>query len=394
MPSGFLWGAATSAHQVEGHNIYNDWWAWEQARAKHLQSGAACDHYRRYKEDFALAQQLGHNAHRLSLEWSRIEPKRGEWSRPAINHYRDVLQELKVRGMKRCVTLHHFTNPRWIAERGGWLSSETTERFAQYTRFVTQQLGDEIDLWVTINEPVVYALQSYLKGVWPPQQKNFARFLAVTRHMASAHRQAYRIIHQYQSSAKVGIAKHLVAYLPEHVGQLDDQLVAMIEDWWFNHRFFSLIAGTYDFIGVNYYFPRKLRVHMFPPSVRSVPWQGLTSDMGWPIQPQGLTHVLLHMKRYGKPLYVTENGLADADDSRRGDFIRSHLRAVEKAQQQGADVRGYFHWSLLDNFEWDDGFAPRFGLIAVDYKTLQRTIRPSAYVYKAIIAQADSTSSR
>lgn len=368
--------------------MHNDWWAWEQANPHVEASSKATDHYRRYKEDFALAQQLGHNAHRLSLEWSRIEPKPGQWSRPAINHYRDVLQELERQGMKRCVTLHHFTNPQWVAQRGGWLSSRTPEHFAQYVRFVAQQLGDEIDLWVTINEPVVYADQAYWKGNWPPQHKSLARFLAVTRHMAAAHRQAYRIIHQYQPKASVGIAKHCIAYLPARPNFLPDTIAAGLKSYWFNHRFFHLTGSVHDFIGVNFYFTDTVRTTLSPPFARHDTWKGATSDLGRAIRPEGLTHVLLEMKRYGKPLYVTENGLADASDSRRADFIRSHLRAVEKAQQQGADVRGYFHWSLLDNFEWTKGFAPRFGLIEVDYHTLERTVRPSAYVYKAIIESA------
>lgn len=361
----FLFGAGTSSHQVEGGNRNNDWWAWEQTRPAHLRSGKACDHWNRYEADFALAQQLGHSAHRISIEWSRIEPSKGQFSRSAIEHYRDVLVSIRKHGMKSFVTLHHFTNPLWVARNGGWESGRTPELFGLYTKYVVQHLGDLVDFWVTINEPMVYASQSYAKGKWPPQKKSFYRTWKVVRNMAKGHKAAYQAIHSVLPHARVGIAKHVVAHMP------------FVSDMWFNRAFFWLTGGTHDFIGINYYFAHG-----------SDAWAGPRSDMGWPIIPESLTDVLLDMKRYGKPLYVTENGLADEVDSRRADFIRSHIRAVEAAQRQGADVRGYLHWSLLDNFEWADGFAPRFGLIAVDYETMERTIRPSAYAYKAIIEQS------
>ncbi len=383
----FLYGASTSAHQVEGNNVHNDWWAWEQSTSGVVRSGNAVGHYARYKEDFALAQELGHNAHRLSIEWSRIEPTAGVWNRKAVEHYRDVLEDLRSRGMTVFVTLHHFTNPVWFAERGGWENEEASELFARYVTFIAQQFNGLVDFWVTINEPMVYVLQSYWFAKWPPQKKSFFGMLRVIRNMARGHKLAYRAIHLVDADAQVGIAKHLVAYLPEHKKQWDDKFIVALEDWWFNRRFFSLTSGYHDYIGVNYYFTRKKRVHVFPPSVSNIPWEGDRSDIGWPIRPEGLTHVLLKMKKHNLPVYVTENGLADSKDAHRSEFIRSHLRAVEKAQAQGVDVRGYMHWSLLDNFEWVDGFEPRFGLIGVDLKTMERTVRPSAYVYKAIIEQ-------
>lgn len=384
----FLYGAATSAHQVEGNNIHSDWWAWEQRTPGATKSGKAVDHWNRYPEDFALAKSLGHTAHRLSIEWSRIEPAPGTWNKQATDHYRNVLEELKQQGLATFVTLHHFTNPGWLADRGGWEHARTPELFDRYVRYIAQHLSGLVDFWITINEPMVYATQSYWQAKWPPGKHSFVGMMRVVQRMARAHRLAYRTLHHTTPDIPVGFAKHLVAYLPEHIGQLDDRVVAGLEDWWFNHRFFSMTGGAYDFIGVNYYFPRKLRVHVFPPSVHKLPWSGPVTDLGWPINPNGLTHVLLHMKQYGKPVYITENGLADADDSRRADYLRDHLRAIEQAQAQGVDVRGYLHWSLLDNFEWADGFNPRFGLIEVDYHTMQRKVRPSAQVYKAIIEQA------
>ncbi len=388
MSKSFLWGAATSAHQVEGNNVHNDWWEWEQKTSGIEKSGQACDHYHRFKDDFLLAKGLGHNAHRLSLEWSRIEPERGEWNKGALNHYREVLEELKKQGFKTFVTLHHFTNPYWFAKKGGWTNSDSREEFMRYTKVVVESMGDLVDFWITINEPMVYATQSYWYGRWPPQKKSLFLMWRVIWNMAAAHRGAYRVIHRIHSNAQVGVAKHLVAFIPEKKRQLDDKFVMGLQDFWFNHLFYRLIREKHDFIGVNYYFAVTKKVKMLSASIRDMAWKGAVSDLGWSIRPEGLKYVLLHMKRYGLPVYVTENGLADAKDEKRADFIRDHLRAIEEAQKEGVDVRGYLHWSLLDNFEWDLGFGPRFGLVEIDYETMERKPRPSAYVYKAIIDSA------
>lgn len=388
MRAPFLWGAATSAHQVEGNNVRNDWWAWEQAQAPRLRSGLACDHYRRYREDFVLARALGHTAHRLSVEWSRIEPTQGRWDETALAHYRAVLEELRRQRLVSFVTLHHFTNPLWFAQRGGWERADAAELFARYARVLAQQLGELVDFWVTINEPVVYAQHGWWHGRWIPQRRSAWATLRVLRHLAAAHRKAYRVIHTLFVHARVGLAQHFIAYLPHDPHCLADRLSVAIGDWWFNRYFLRLTAATHDYLGVNYYFTETRRGVLFPPFSQSIQWRGAVSDLQWPLRPEGLTLVLEHLKHYGLPIYITENGLADAADSKRADFLREHLRAVEQAQAGGADVRGYLHWSLLDNFEWDLGFAPRFGLVKVDYTTMERTVRPSAYVYKAIIEQA------
>lgn len=362
----FLFGAATSAHQVEGNNVHNDWWAWEREGVARAKSGQAADHYNRFREDFALASQLGHTAQRFGIEWSRVEPKRGSWDEREITHYREVLQELRRLKLVSFVTLHHFTNPVWLAQAGGWENPESVERFGRYVEKIVIELGELVDFWITINDPMVYALKGFWEGAWPPGIRRASlNVWRVVGNLARAHRLAYQIIHKRLPRAQVGIAQNFVAGLP------------WLSDWWFNHRFLRKAAGRHDFIGVNYYFPQV-----------PMGWQGPRSDMGWPIQAAGLTDVLLSARQYRKPIYVTENGVADAADRLRGDFIRDHVRAVEAAQAKGADVRGYLHWSLLDNFEWDKGFGPRFGLVEVDYKTLERKPRASAYIYKAIIEQA------
>ncbi|HSX24666.1 MAG TPA: glycoside hydrolase family 1 protein [Candidatus Andersenbacteria bacterium] len=374
---GFLYGASMSAHQVEGNCVNNNWWKYEQSRLPKFRSGIACDHWNRYKEDFALAHQLGHTAHRLSLEWSKIEPIEGKFDARAIQHYREVLLELKKYNIKTFVTLHHFTNPLWFEKRGGWQTYQAPEAFAKYVQYCAGHLGDLVDFWITINEPMVYVVQSYYKAIWPPQKKNVFTMLRVMNHFAHAHLRAYRVLRRITPHIPVGLAYSLVAYVPEYPDSVFDRLQTRIKNWFFNHRFFSLIKNKQDFIGVNYYFTNY-----------SDKKDVVRSDMGWIISPEGLTQVLLGIKKYNKPIYITENGIADAHDVNRAEFITSHLRAIELAQKQGVDVRGYLYWSLLDNFEWAEGFEPRFGLIAIDYKTQTRTIRPSALVYKAIIEQA------
>lgn len=343
----FLFGASTSAHQVEGGNTNNDWWEYERTLPPFMRSGKASNHFHLYKEDIALAASLGHNAHRISLEWSRIEPQEGKFNRAAIEHYRSVLFEIRSHGMKVFVTLHHVTSPSWFSRQGGWESRRSPELFNRYARYVGQHLGDVVDFWITIHEPNVYALQSYGKGIWPPKKKNLFSAMRVMWNLARAHIQAYRSLHRISPRVPIGVAQRVVLHAQS------------AENFFFNHLFFFLTKRSHDFIGVNY------------------------CDARLPI-----VNSLLDMKQYKKPIYITSDGIADEGDTMRADFIRSRVRAIEKAQSGGADVRGYLHWSLLDNFEWADGFAPRFGLVAVDYKTMGRTVRPSAWVYKAIIEQS------
>ena len=360
-PEGFLWGAATSAHQVEGGN-FNSWSKWEKSQKKYI-SGKACDHYNRFKQDFDLAKSLNHNAHRFSIEWSRIEPVEGKINQGAIEHYREVLIALKERGIEPFVTLYHWPLPQWLAEKGGWLHPKAPYYFDRYVKIISENLFDYVNFWITINEPNVYASNSYLKGNWPPQKKNVFKYLKVLKNLAEAHKLAYRSLHLIDLECQVGIAKNNIYF----------ERIPFISYFW-NKYFLNKIKNYQDFIGLNYYFHSRL----FGNKNESV------TDMGWEIYPKGIYYVLKKLKKYNKPIYITENGLADAKDDKREDFIKDHLFWIHKAIKEGVDVRGYFYWSLLDNFEWSDGFWPKFGLIEVDYKTLERKIRPSAYKYAEI----------
>lgn len=412
-PVGFLWGAATSSHQVEGNNVSNDWWDWEQLPGKVAhgdKSGDACDQYRRYPQDFAMAQDLGHNAHRFSIEWSRIEPAEGRFDRGAIEHYRDVLKTLKSRGMAAMLTLHHFTNPRWLAAKGGWERPWVVELFEKYSRHVAEELGDLVDFWITINEPMVYAVQSFLLGLWPPEKKSIIRAFRVVKHLARAHGRAYHVIHEVLDARgkkpAVGIAKNMMVFDPRNPASWLDRFIARKLDRIYNRSFIDALIGgvlafplvsaetdpevarTQDFIGINYYSRSLASFSLRRPKMLfmdlSAKEDAKKNSLGWEIYPEGLYRVLMSVKDYGLPVYITENGIATADDKQRERFIVSHLREVARAMADGVDVRGYFHWSLTDNFEWKEGFTPRFGMVGVDYRTQERIVRPSARLYAEV----------
>ncbi|MBP9762398.1 glycoside hydrolase family 1 protein [Patescibacteria group bacterium] len=385
----FLWGAATSSHQVEGNNQLNDWWDWEKRNQPETkQSGLACDQWQRWEEDVVLIKELGHNAHRLSLEWSRIEPTEGVFDETALDHYKLILQTLHKHGIKTVVTLHHFTNPQWLMVNGGWVNSCVVKRFSRYVEKVIQVLGNEMDFVLTINEPGVYAFMSYQVGAWPPQERSIWRMARVFWNMSRAHRAAYDIIKHRLPSLPVSIAHNVSTFEAVHPKSLRERFAARCYNWFNNQLFYSLSGlRTHDVLGVNYYFHRRLdaKGRLWPRFQDPKETGRAVSDLGWELFPEGLGRAVDLLRGYRKPILVTEHGLADAVDSRRPEFIRESLGVLLKRREEGAPVIGYLHWSLMDNFEWADGFEPRFGLVEVDYVTQKRTPRPSAWVYKDII---------
>jgi beta-glucosidase len=406
-PQNFLWGAATSSHQVEGNN-YNDWSEWEKKNAGRLAkeagrrwqkwqqekfpemfnqqnyvSGRACDHYNRFEEDFDIAESLGHNAHRFSLEWSRIEPKEGKFNGKEIEHYQKVINSLHKRGIKPFITLYHWTLPVWIRNIGGWGNKKTVKYFVRYVDKIQQSLKD-VQFWITLNEPEIYTSNSYLAGVWPPQKKNLLAYLCVLHNLIKAHRKTYEVIKKTNPNANVGIAKNNI-YFEAYKNKLVNRILKKFIDWWWNFYFLNRIKNHQDFIGLNHYFHNRINYGFNKNENKMV------SDMGWKLFPEAIYFCLNDLERYKKPIYVTENGLADAGDENRKWFTEESLKNVARAIKEGVDVRGYFYWSLLDNFEWDKGFWPRFGLVEVDYKTLERKIRPSAFNYEKIIESKSIT---
>ncbi len=393
-PRGFLLGAAASAHQTEGNNVNSDWWQAEQQGVL-PKSGDAADHYNRFDEDFGLAADMGLNAMRISIEWARIEPVEGQWDSTAIEHYKKVLKSMKDHGLTRMVTLWHWTLPAWLADKGGFETSVGVEAFARFTWFVAQNLGREIDLWVTLNEPEVYCQQAYSIAKYPPFKKNKIIYWRVLENLIQAHNRSYDSIKAAFPEAKVGLAKNSSYYEPYRKNNLADRLVAYLADRIGNHYFLQKIMKRLDFIGINYYFFNLVKFdfrhgyremnYNFIKGQLSLDDQLNRSDLGWILFPEGIYHLLLDIKVYKKPVYVTENGLADAQDSRRPKFLRETMACLMRAIKNGVDLKGYFHWALTDNYEWTAGFGPRFGLIEIDYVTQKRTVRKnSAQVIKEV----------
>ncbi len=387
-PHGFLWGAGISAHQAEGGNRHNDWWAFEQGGgiANGEVSGGACDHYNRYPEDFALAAELGHGAHKLSVEWSRIEKTPGVYDEDELEHYVDVVRTLRELGIRPFVTLHHFTNPMWFSESGGWLRPDAPAAFARFAREVVKRLGPYVDDWITLNEPMLVAHFGYVNGYWPPGRRSMREGLKVARTLTRAHCAAYEVIRAESPAASIGAAVNTTIVAMSLEPSLTELALMRPLDWLANSYFLDRVRGNLDFVGLQYYSRVTARQLLFAEiGAKPLDRRPEQSDIGWEIYPEGLRDVVRHAwRRYGLPIYVTENGLADRNDRLREGFIRDHLAWLHRAISEGADVRGYFHWALLDNFEWREGFGPRFGLIEVDYDTQERTVRDSARYYERI----------
>jgi beta-glucosidase len=380
-PEGFSFGSSTAAHQVEGGNVNNDWWAWEHApRTTCVEpSGDAIDQWHRYPQDFALLAQLGQGAHRLSLEWSRIEPAPGEWSRVALEHYRRVLGTLAQHGMAAYVTLHHFTLPRWLSERGGWLAPEAVDRFERYCERVAGHLGDLMPFACTVNEPQIVALLGYRLGHHPPGERSPALWKRVTPRLIAAHEAAVRAVKSGRGAPQAGVCLQLPAIEPARPD--DPACVAACDELRdeMENVFLADLQG--DFVGVQYY--TRMRVdpalsERFAPAPAGAP----LTQMGWEVHPEGLHRAIASAARTGLPVHVTENGIATADDAERIAYLRDHLAQVARAIGDGIDVPAYLYWSSFDNFEWAEGYRPTFGLVGIDRDDdLRRSVRPSARAF-------------
>lgn len=421
MPPGFRWGVATAAHQNEGQNRNNQWSVWEEQTGRiHAggRSGRATDWWNleTLAADFDRAAALGLNSVRLSVEWSRVEPEPGLFDQTALRKYAEMMRLLRARGLEPMVTLHHFTDPLWLAEMGGWENPQAEGLFSRFTERVVEALGDQVDLWCTLNEPIVYAVVGYLDGRFPPGVSSLRRSMIVLRRMLLAHGRAYRAIHRLQGSARVGLAHHLRLHLPADPGRAADRRAAAMMNQFANRSTLAAITegkltpliglgqtathliDASDFIGVNYYTtiltqfnptkPAMLLAHsFFDPEAEFSDFDPSGEPYGI-IDPAGLRLALKTVAAYGKPIYITENGVPDQTDKTRSRFIATHLAETWRAIQEGADVRGYYHWTLVDNFEWSAGWGLQFGLFGLDRETGIRTAKPSAAVY-AEIARAN-----
>jgi len=381
-PEGFTWGTATAAHQIEGGNTNNDWWAFEHAPGSGCAepSGDACDSWDRWEEDADLVAGLGFDNYRFSVEWSRIEPADGEISRAALEHYRRQCIGLRARGVEPIVTFHHFTTPRWLTQQGGWETGVAIERFGRFCALVAETLGDVMARACTINEPNIVATMGWHAGMFPPGKQDVGLARSVAAHLSDAHRLAVEVIRTAAPGVPVGLTLSMTDYQPAPGGEEKLESIRQhAED-----VFLDATKGD-DFLGVQTY----TRMLIGPGG-----WSGYEDgvpvlDMGYEFYPASLGNCLRRAWNYTKgslPLIVTENGIGTKDDEQRIDYVRQALSGVLDAIAEGVDVRGYTYWSLLDNFEWALGYQPRFGLVGVDRETFARTAKPSAAWLAAVAA--------
>lgn len=397
-PKRFMWGASISAHQTEG-NLDNQWTHWELENAKvrasqaqyhygdlpswdeiktesvrpdNYVSGKGIDHRSNYIDDLKLLRKLNLNSFRFSVEWSRIEPNEGAWDASALQYYKDYLAELKRQDIEPMVTLFHFTLPTWFADMGGFEKRKNVQYFVRFAEKVIDELGLSMKYIITVNEPGVYAAESYYRQNWPPAHASKKEFVTVLRNLLSAHNQTAKMIKAKNRRYKVAIA-HNSSYVFPGDDALLSRASAKVVQYAMDDYILGRVRKNSDFIGVNYYFSDRVYGYRIHNEDRNL------SDLGWDMHPENLEYVLERLwRKYKLPLIVTENGLADATDEYRKWWLMKTMVALSNAVEYGVDVRGYFHWSLLDNFEWAHGWWPKFGLVSVDQATGSRKIRSSA----------------
>lgn len=412
----FLLGTATASTQIEGGDTKNTWYRWcEQGHISDNSSTiTACDHWNRVEEDIQLLKSLNVQTYRMSLEWSRIEPEAGNFSRKALNHYRDEIQLLLSNKINPLVTLHHFSEPQWFQDMGGWLKSENGGLFVEYVRYVVENLGDLVCEWVTFNEPNAYVLFGYETGIFPPGVKNLREANNVKTELIRTHVTVYDMIHSirekngFKGNTMVGAAMHIRIF---DGLTFAGRWLAEAADYYFNelfmagitegklkfplpHRGHKIKKGIYaDFLGLNYYtrntvefaWDPRIYFHKFISDMGKY-----KTDMGWDIYPEGILKICKkYYGRYRLPIYITENGISDRNDDRRPDFIIDHLKYIAMAIDEGIPVQRYYHWTLMDNFEWLEGQTANFGLFHNNFDTQERTPRGSASLFARICKEKE-----
>ncbi len=416
LPGSLLLGVATSATQIEGGDIDHSWARW--ARAGHTADGSqpnpADEHWNRVDEDAAILAELGCQVYRMGVEWARIEPEPGIFDADAVAHYRREIETLKAAGIEPLLTLHHFTNPLWFEDAGGWLQEDAPAIFERFARHVVESMADIVSDWVVINEPNVFALNGYLLGEWPPGHTDLREYLRCARNMIRAHKRCYLLIHRIRnerglSDTMVGSAIHFRVFDPAGKGLLD-RFASSAFAYLFHHAFIEgVVRGRFtlplkrphrrelarlpgkpwsDFVGVNYYSREIIRFGLGGELLvgKRVLVPGVPrNDLGWEVYPTGLERVAAAVyRRYHLPVYVTENGTCDREDRFRTRYLYEHLSALKRIIETGVDLRRYYHWTLLDNFEWAEGVSARFGLVEVDFATQKRRIRLSGRFFARV----------
>ena len=428
-PQDFLWGVSMSSYQIEG--AWNEdgkgesiWDRFTHIRGniKNGDSGdVACDHYHRYKEDVDLMKELGIHAYFFSISWPRVLPKgEGDVNEAGLDFYKRLVDKLSEAGIEPCVFLYHWELPQTLQDKGGWVNRDIVQLFADYAKLIGRELGDKVKWWVMIDEPQVVASEGYLTGEHAPGIKDFGSFLKASHHVQLAQGKAIQTLRDIKSNFQMGVAFNLTPFYPIKDDEKDREAARKLDEFLNRWYLDPLLKGEYprlareigmkpdqddmnmihqpiDFLGVNYY-TRGIAAYdpTKPLKARVISKNTPTTEMGWEIYPDGLYDLLTRLKRdYNDPVfYVTENGAAFDDkvekngrieDDDRIRFLRDHMIAAKRTIRDGIKLKGYFIWSLLDNFEWAKGYAKRFGLVHVNYRTLKRTPKKSFYWYKQVI---------
>lgn len=408
LPEGLLLGVSTAATQIEGGNTDSNWNDWyKQGRITDgTDPSTANDHWIQWREDTELLARMGIQIYRFGIEWSRILPEPGKPDESAIEQYRQEMLLLREKGIKPLLTIHHFTNPMWFENKGAFSKRENLEHYLDLVRLVVERFGDLVSDYITINEPNVYATNSWFFGQWPPGHKSLSETVAVMENMAWCHIKAYEMIHQMRkdmgyTDTKVGFANHVRVFDPKNSGNLMHRFFAKTVWWLFqgaltyamslgqfkfplrNH--WKLPKGEYsDFTGVNYY--TRSSVSGLADGVRD---NCPKNDLNWEIYPEGLIRCSQELLNVlNRPIWVTENGTCDNDDRFRSRFIFDHLKALSES---GLPFERYYHWCFCDNFEWIEGNSARFGLVSVNSETRERVIKKSGQFFSQIIAEGGVT---
>jgi beta-glucosidase len=414
-PKDFIWGTATAAHQIEGNNENTNWGEWEKLDGK-IKDGSnakiAVAGWNRAKDDVKLMKDLGVNSYRFSLAWNKIEPEHGKINEAALQHYDDLINELKTNNIEPMITLHHFTHPQWFEQLGAFEKEENIKYFVEFSKLVFARYQDRVKFWVTLNEPNVFVISAYFNTVFPPGKSDSKLGGEVLKNMLKAHVQVYQELKKIDNSSQIGLATSVFQFEPYRRWHLGDWAIARSSDAIFNETILGFFRNgtmnfnvpldtsfvytdldapnTLDFIGVNYYshFAYKFDFD-FKKATQSLAVAGEEpTDMPYTIYTEGIYRAIRDVSTLKKPIIITENGIADAKDDRRGKYIKQSLYSISKAIKDGYDVRGYYYWSLMDNFEWAEGYTQKFGLYEVDLQTQERKLREGSKVFVETISRS------
>ncbi len=409
----FFWGVSNSSFQAEGEPQPSDWYAWTQSPDR-ISDGSNANQgtrfWREYEREFKIAQNSKMNAFRISIAWERVQPSKATWDELSLTHYQKMIDSMRAHGLEPFLTLHHFVLPLWLSEEGGYLSPSFPECFNHFVNFVATRLKG-IRFWNTFNEPNVAPLTGYRVGWWPPGKVDEGKLeLNAVAQIVRAHRLAYITLKEQSEDYQVSIAHHYRLFEPKHRFEPAQRLLAQQIDQIWNHNLIqSFLTGDInlslpfslkisdpkpkespskflDYLGLNYYGRSVVGFGIKPPFIKIEEGPGQKTDLGWEIYPEGFYQALkTAYAKYELPIYVTENGLADGEDRLRPQFLKDHIASLEKARAEGVDIRSYFHWSLIDNFEWSFGLKPRFGLVERNHATGELKPRRSLKIYQNLI---------